>query len=316
VPFEIIPPGTNFDFIGKRRLFAGLSLLMLVVGLAGVPVRGLRWGIDFAGGSEVQVRFLEPEGVGEGRIREVVQRTGVSEPSVVRFGDPKDGEFRIRFREDLAQPGQGERVDALEAALREAIGPLEVERVEFVGPRVGAELRRDGLLALGISCGLILVYIAFRFTLRFAPGAVVALIHDVLVTSGIWVTLGQEFNLQVLAALLTILGYSLNDTIVVYDRIRENMQLRTAVDLPEVLNRSVNQTLSRTILTGGSTLLALLALTALGGEVLRPFALVMTIGIVLGTYSSIYVAAPILLLLERRFGRAPAPAKRAKTARA
>ena len=163
---------------------------------------------------------------------------------------------------------------------------------------MGAELRRDGLLAMGIASLMILAYIAFRFSTRFAPGAIVALLHDVGVTAGLFVIFGMEFDLRVLAALLAILGYSLNDTIIIYDRIRENMELHTKHDLVEVLNLSVNQTLARTILTSGTTLAAVFALLIVGGEVIRPFAIAMAIGIVVGTYSSMFVAAPTLLFLE------------------
>ncbi len=173
-----------------------------------------------------------------------------------------------------------------------------------MGPKVGAELREAGLKAIAIACVLILIYIGFRFSVRFAPGAVVALIHDVSITGSIWILLGLEFDLRVLAALLAIIGYSLNDTIIVYDRIRENMELRTKYDLKEVLNHSVNQTLSRTLLTSLTTLAAVLSLLLLGGEVIRPFAMAMTIGILVGTYSSIFIASPSLLWLETRFGAA------------
>jgi preprotein translocase subunit SecF len=211
-----------------------------------------------------------------------------------------------------------DRVIQLEQALAERVGPLEVVRVEFVGPKVGAELRDDGLQAIAIACLLILVYIGFRFTPRYAPGAVVALIHDLLVTSAVWIVFGLEFDLRVLAALLAVLGYSLNDTIIVYDRIRENLALHTKLDLAEVLNRSVNETLSRTLLTSFTTLIAVLALLAFGGEVVRPFALAMAIGIVVGTYSSIYIASPTLLLLESWRGRTgtPAPSPVARKAEA
>jgi preprotein translocase subunit SecF len=182
------------------------------------------------------------------------------------------------------------------------VAPARVQRVEFVGPRVGRELRADGINSLLIACALILVYVAFRFSPRFAPGAIIALVHDVGITAGVFVILGMEFDLKVLAALLAILGYSLNDTIIIYDRIRENMELRTKHDLADVLNRSVNQTLSRTVLTSGTTMAAVLALLVVGGEVLRPFAIAMIVGIVVGTYSSIYIAAPTLLWLETRYG--------------
>lgn len=340
---EIVPPGVNVNFIGRWKVAVALSVAVLVIAAAGAFARGVRFGIDFAGGTEVHVRL--PASVsGEGAVRNVVTASGVEDPSVVRFGPASANEFLIRFAsEELeidgavppgaggagAEPASGtgeppagaegageaapaagpdgagsDWVDRLENSLAAEFGSVELLSVDFVGPRVGAELRRDGLMALTYACILILIYIGFRFTARFAPGAVLALLHDVLVTAGIWVLLGEEFNLQVLAALLAILGYSLNDTIILYDRIRENMELRTTTDLPEVLNRSVNQTLSRTILTSGTTLLAVLALVFLGGEVIRPFALAMTIGIVVGTYSSIYVAAPTLLVIERRLGAA------------
>jgi preprotein translocase subunit SecF len=337
VPFELVPAGTHIDFIGRRRLCAALSIGMLLASIAAIPIRGIRLGIDFAGGTEFQVRFAKGSNADEGAIRSVVTRCGVRDPSVVRYGETDESEFLIRFRvdaEDGAEGGSvgadcpltdeereqlavtaeavggesgesgdtGEIVDRLTFALVNAVGPLDVERVEFVGPRVGSELRRDGLYALGIACLLILAYITFRFSLRFAPGAIVALVHDIGITAGLFVMLGLEFDLRVLAALLAIMGYSLNDTIIIYDRIRENMELHTKHDLVDVLNRSVNQTLSRTVLTSGTTMVAVLALLIVGGAVIRPFAIAMSIGIVIGTYSSVFIAAPTLLWLETRFG--------------
>ena len=336
MPFEIIPAGTKIDFIGRRRVCAAVSALVLLAGVVAIPLRGVRYGIDFAGGTEVQLRFDDEAGANEGAIRGVVTVCGVSDPSVVRYGETDAAEFLIRFRTEegveavervagadcpltdadragLAEAAaagggggevgeKGEIVDRLAFAQKNAVGPLEVERVEYVGPRVGAELRRDGLYAIGIASLLIVAYIAFRFSTRFAPGAIVALLHDIGVTAGLFVIFGMAFDLRVLAALLAILGYSLNDTIIIYDRIRENMELHTKHDLVEVLNLSVNQTLSRTLLTSGTTMAAVLALLFLGGEVIHPFAIAMAIGIVVGTYSSIFIAAPTLLFLEKRFG--------------
>jgi preprotein translocase subunit SecF len=332
VPFELVPAGTNIDFLGKRRICLAVSAVMLLGSLAAVPLRGVKFGIDFAGGTEVQVRFADDVSVGEGAIREVVAACGVPDSSVIRYGEGPS-EFLIRFGEPSeaslrtglesgACPLERADVEALEAAreraagadatglivnrldyaLGNAVGPLEVERVEFVGPRVGGELRRDGVYALSIACLLVLIYVAFRFSTRFAPGAIVALVHDIAITAGLFTIFGLEFDLRVLAALLAIMGYSLNDTIIIYDRIRENMEVRTKFDLVDVLNRSVNQTLSRTVLTSGTTLLAVLALLFLGGEVLRPFALAMIIGILVGTYSSVFIAAPTLLWLEQKLG--------------
>lgn len=336
--FEIVKPGTKIDFLGKWKIAATISLIAIAIGLAGIPLRGFRLGVDFAGGTEMQVRFTGEGAVSEAPIRKVLGQLDIQNASVVRVGE--SSEFLIKFQGErrieaeaapeaapaapgeaaapAAEEGGGEitsrtdRIIQLEAALAEQVGPLAVTRVEFVGPKVGAELRNDGLAALGIACLLILAYIAFRFTPRYAPGAVVALVHDLAVTSAVWILFGLEFDLRVLAALLAVLGYSLNDTIIVYDRIRENLALHTKSDLAEVLNRSVNETLSRTLLTSGTTLITVLALLFLGGEVVRPFALAMAVGIFVGTYSSIYVAAPILLWLEgRRGGARSAPKARA-----
>lgn len=334
MPFQIVPPGTQIDFIGRRHIAFVISGLLLLAAIVAVPTRGVRLGIDFAGGTEVQLLFEQGVDVDEGRIRTVLSACGVPEASVVRYGESEASEFLVRFaartmelaadaemvcplpegfEERLAQvardtgadtesPGTAAMIDRLVAAVGHSVGPLQVQRVEYVGPRVGDELRRDGLLAMAIACGLILLYIAFRFSTRFAPGAVAALVHDVGITAGIFVLFHLEFDLRVLAALLATLGYSLNDTIIIYDRIRENMELRTKHDLVEVLNRSVNQTLSRSLLTSLTTLGAVLALLFVGGEVIRPFALAMAVGIVVGTYSSVFIAAPMLLFLEQRYG--------------
>ena len=337
MPFELVPPGTHIDFIGKRRITLTISLILLLAGAIAVPINGVKLGIDFQGGTEMQVLFDDQVDVDEGAVRNVIGACGIEAASVVRYGETTHREFLIRFqagavadaegggcpltpeqaealeRAKLAGGGggdegeKGETIDKLAYALGNEIGPLEVQRVEFVGPRVGSELRSDGLKSLLVACILILIYIAFRFSTRFAPGAIVAVVHDIGITVGIFVILGLEFDLRVLAALLAILGYSLNDTIVIYDRIRENMELRTKFDLVDVLNQSVNQTLARTVLTSGTTMAVVLTLWILGGEVIRPFAIAMAIGIVVGTYSSVFIASPTLLLLERRFGGTSAP---------
>jgi preprotein translocase SecF subunit len=320
--FQLIPPDTRFDFLGKRWLAAAISLAVIAVGALAIPLRGVRTGIDFAGGSEIQVAFPGEASVDEGRIREALAENGLPGADVIRFGGGETRDFLLRFAGEIpgegdaaAQEGEispeerGKRLGALETALEAKLGPMDVERVEFVGPRVGAELRRDGLWALILSWVVILGYVGFRFSIRYGPGAVVALVHDVLVTASIWVLLGLEFDLQVLAALLTIIGYSVNDTIVIFDRVRENLSLRTRRELEEVVNRSINETLSRTLLTAGTVFLSCLALVLLGGPVIRPFSLAMTIGVVAGTYSTVYIAAPVMIWLEERFGGAKAPAK-------
>jgi preprotein translocase subunit SecF len=302
--FQLVPPDTKIDFISKWRLAMAISWGIIVLGaVAALPqLRGIRYGIDFAGGTEILFEFPADVAVDEGKIREVTAANGL-DATVVRYGEAGAREYLVRF--PGSQEGtKGEVVDRLQAALSEKLGTATPQRVDYVGPKVGADLREAGLLAVLVSSALILLYVAFRFSARYAPGAVVATVHDVLITCAIWVLLGLEFDLQVLAAVLTIVGYSINDTIIVYDRIRENMALHTGYDLPEVVNRSVNQTLSRTLLTGGTTLVALLALLAVGGETIRPFSLAMVIGILVGTYSSIYVASPVMILLEQRFGAA------------
>jgi preprotein translocase subunit SecF len=347
VSFEIVKPGTKIDFIGKWKICVTGSVIVLLIGLVGIPLRGFRMGVDFAGGTEMQVRFTGEGPVDPAKIRDVLGELTVGGADVVQVG--KGNEFLLKFQGERhiataapeaaapaatpapdaapatpeARPQGGEitaktdRIIQIENALGERIGPLELTRVEFVGPKVGAELRNDGLKAIGIACVLILIYIAFRFTPRYAPGAVVALVHDVLVTSAVWIVFGLEFDLRVLAALLAVLGYSLNDTIIVYDRIRENLALHTKLDLAEVLNRSVNETLSRTLLTSFTTFVAVTALLLFGGEVVRPFALAMLIGIFVGTYSSIYIASPTMLGLERwRAAQAARAAGRARAAKA
>lgn len=312
--FELIRPGTNYDFIGKWKICMIASGVVIALGAATAAVNGIRWGIDFAGGTEMQVRFADGTQTDEGKVRDLVQGIGVGEPTVVRYGElDQSPEFLIRFQGGEEQGDEQNRmVDQIRVALDKDVAPVTVDRVEYVGPKVGAELRRDGVKAMGIAFVLILLYVGFRFTPQFAPGGVIALIHDVLVTSSIWVMLGQQFDLQVLAALLAIIGYSINDTIVIYDRIRETLDTHSKHDLAAVINQSVNQTLSRTILTSGATLLSVIALLLFGGDVIFPFAATMAIGIVAGSYSTIYIASPIMLLLSERSSRGKgAPAKAA-----
>lgn len=314
MPFEIVPPGTNIDFLGRRRICLIVSLVLIAAGIAaGFARGGIPLGIDFAGGTEIQLRFDEGIVVDESAIRDVARAAGFPDATVVRLGEVDSGEFMVKYKDegaqaaaDAAEAGDGlvsnTRVIQLERALRDAIGPFTEQRVEYVGPRVGEELRQDGTNALLLSALAILAYVAFRFSSRYAPGAVVAVVHDLTITGGLLVMAGVEFDLRILAAMLAILGYSLNDTIIIYDRIRENLELHTKADLEDVLNQSVNQTLSRTVLTSITTILALVSLYILGGEVIRPFAFAMLIGVLVGTYSSIFIASPLLLFLEQRYG--------------
>lgn len=328
MPFQLVPAGTHIDFLGKRRICLAISLSLIGFAAVFAAVRGVEVGLDFAGGTEVQLLF-EPEiDVDEEKLRALTSEKGFTGAQVVRFGEADGNEFLIKFKDveegsaaaaevarkeaEAAQEGESAiglesntRVVVLEEFVTAEIGPHTEQRVEYVGPRVGAELREDGARALIYSAIVILIYVAFRFSSRFAPGAVVAVVHDLAITAGILVILGEEFDLRILAAMLAILGYSLNDTIIIYDRIRENMELRTTADLVETLNASVNQTLSRTVLTSITTLLTLLSLYFLGGEVIQPFAKTMLIGVLVGTYSSVFIASPLLLFLEERYGGGP-----------
>ncbi|HEU4431498.1 MAG TPA: protein translocase subunit SecF [Myxococcota bacterium] len=308
--FEIIKPGTKIDFLGQWRIWVGLSIALIVGGLVcAIPaVRGVHFGVDFAGGAEMHVKFASGVSASDGAIRSALAPLGLESLEAIQFGSESD--YLVRFQGERVIAGADSRASALnertdrvlavQGALERAIGSLSVERVEFVGPKVGKELRNRGLQAMGLAFLLILAYVAFRFSASFAPGAVIALVHDVLVTSSIWVILGLEFDLNVLAALLAIIGYSINDTIIIYDRARENMELHTGAEIKALLNQSVNQTLSRTALTALISLGAVLSLLIAGGPAIRGFAGAMTIGTVVGTYSTIFIAAPMVMWLETR----------------
>ena len=299
---QLIRPDTKIDFVGQTRICGIISIVVFSAAVLLMLVRGFQLGIDFAGGTALQVSVSEGAGaIDEGDLRGVVMALGpgYEDAVIYRYGSVEERMFMINI--PLSKEDTPDLDVRITSALSEAMGaPVVRERLESVGPKIGEELRWDGLGAMFLSWLLILVYIWFRFDLRFAPGAVVALIHDVVITAGIFVALGLEFNLQVLAALLVVIGYSLNDTIVIYDRVRENLELRGATHIGDVVNQSVNQTLSRTLLTSLTTLVVVSALIVLGGPALRDFALALLFGIIIGTYSTIYVASGLLIVLERR----------------
>jgi preprotein translocase subunit SecF len=303
VPFELIKPNTKIDFVGQAKYAIAFSsaIVLLAIGAMFVRHPAIRMGIDFTGGMEMQLQFAQGASVDEARIREVLSSFDLEASDVVRLGEPAEGVYLLRIQRESAGD-QNELVDQLRSAFDERLGGVEVERVGFVGPKVGEELRRDGLLSLGVASLLLLVYIGFRFTPVFAPGAIVAQVHDIVVTAALLVILGMEFDLTVLGALLAILGYSINDKIVVFDRIRENLAIHTAYDFPQMVNDSLNQTLSRTILTGGTAIFASFALYFWGGPVIATFGFAMGVGIIVGTYSSLYIATPILLWLQASYG--------------
>jgi preprotein translocase subunit SecF len=290
---EFFKKTTHIDFMARRNFAAVLSALMVATALVSFAVRGLNFGIDFTGGTLIEIGYPQPTELAE--VRASLAAAGYQDAVVQHYGTAHDILVRIAPREGVSKAELSGRIfEALQAASGET---LELRRVEFVGPQVGEELREDGGLAMLIALGGILVYVAVRFEYRFAIGAVAALVHDSVLTLGFFSAFGLEFDLTVLAALLAVIGYSLNDTIVVFDRIRENFRKMRKGTAVAIVNASINQTLSRTLMTSGTTLLVLLALFIFGGELIHGFATALIIGIVVGTYSSIYIASPITLAL-------------------
>ena len=289
---ELIKQGLDFDFMGRRRLALMLSSAMLVVSILSLAIRGLEFGIDFTGGTLLEVGY--PRAVELEPVRATLYGAGFEGAVVQHFGTAHEVLIRIAPRDDVDRAELSNRAFD---ALRTADSAVEMRRVEFVGPQVGEELTEQGGLAMLIALGAIFLYILFRFEWKFSAGAVAALFHDVLITLGIFSTLGLEFDLTVLAAVLAVIGYSLNDTIVVFDRIRENFRRMRRGTSVSIINRSLNQTLSRTLMTSLTTLLVLIALFVLGGELIHGFATALIIGVLIGTYSSIYVASTCTLWL-------------------
>ncbi|MFW6080621.1 MAG: protein translocase subunit SecF [Desulfosalsimonas sp.] len=351
---ELIKPGLNIDFIGRRHIgyaISGALILLSIVTL--VFLGGPRYGIDFAGGTLVQVRFDSEIKVAD--LKSGLEKLDITGSTVQRYGEPEDNEYLVRTKQSLSTGGDFE--EKITSGLTSRTGAdAEIRRVEMVGPQVGETLREKALLALFYSLLFITIYISGRFEMKwfvsavtagvligavylfsifqvsipflifvaliaalilfwqlqlsYAMGAIVALIHDVTVTVGVFTLLGKEFSLPIVAALLTIIGYSLNDTIVVFDRIRENLRRYNRRSMSENINRSVNETLSRTVLTSVTTLIVLLSLFFLGGDIIHDFALALIVGVVIGTYSSVFVASPALLLM----GGVAAPARQEEAA--
>lgn len=285
---------TNINFMGKRTVAFALSGLLILVSVISFAVRGLNFGIDFTGGTLLEVGYQQPANLGG--IRATLNKSGFTGAVVQYFGTPQDVLIRIASRE-----GEDRQTLSNEVLrnLRRDSGKqtVDLRRVEFIGPQVGQELAEQGGLAMLAALFGILVYVYLRFEYRFAIGSIIATIHDVIITVGVFSLFQLEFNLTVLAAVLAVIGYSLNDTIVVYDRIRENFRKIRKGTPMEVINVAVNQTLSRTIMTSFTTLLVCIALYVFGGEIIHNFSLALIVGIVVGTYSSIYIASSMALLL-------------------
>ncbi len=360
----------QLDFVKWFKLCTSISAIMVLGSWIAFFTIGPNWGIDFTGGTEIQLKFAQPTEIGE--VREALRRLELSDDAVQSINGRDSGEFIVRIQdptfgmegldaeveqaletafgpdwvqamnvsaevsarfvvthgEPAATPAEVQRAltgdlglaqvkpgrsqnqliievpglaERIQERIASALGdrPFEVMAIEAVGPKVGADLRRQGFVALVATFALILVYVAFRFDIAFAPGAVIALVHDVSVTVGLFVLLQLDFDLTMIGALLTIVGYSINDTIVIYDRIRENQEKFSRTNTAELINRSVNETLTRTVATNGATMLSIVMFLFFGGPVLRNFALAMMCGIIFGTYSTVFIASPMILVMER-----------------
>jgi preprotein translocase subunit SecF len=289
---QLFKSDLHIDFLGKRKLATIFSSLLIIIALASLFIRGLSLGIDFTGGTLVEVGF--PQAVELPAVRDKLTEVGFGDAVVQHFGTSRDVLIRLAPREDMESAALSDRAFT---ALQTLEAGVDLRRVEFVGPQVGDELTEDGGLAMLYALIGILIYVGLRFEYRFAIGSVIALIHDVIITIGVFSVLQVEFDLPVLAAVLAVIGYSLNDTIVVFDRIRENFRKMRKDDAIEIINSSLNQTLSRTLVTSLTTLLVLLALFIFGGEIIHGFALALIVGVVVGTYSSIYVASSAIVMM-------------------
>jgi preprotein translocase subunit SecF len=299
---QLIPADTQIDFVRLRTPMVTMSLVAMLISVVSVWARGgLNYGIDFAGGTMVQVKFYEPTPIAD--IRDALKGTSLAEVIVQDVGrDSREFQLRVRASDDEQASSSG---DAIKAGLlkRFGEGTYDIERVETVGPKVGKDLWRDAMLAVAAATLVMGAYIAFRFDFRFGVGAAVALVHDVVITIGALSLANMDFDLTTVAGLLTVVGFSVNDTVIVSDRIRENMRKMRRESLAHIVNLSINETLSRTLITSGTATLVCICLFVLGGGVIHSFAFTMMVGFAVGTYSSIFVASPIVLYLEKDKGK-------------
>jgi len=295
---ELIRSDTHIDFLGRRKIAMGISGTLVLLSILLLIFKGLNFGIDFTGGTLVETRFAQAPSIAD--VREALTPKGYGNAVIQQYGNPKEIMIRVQNRDSKASSKISNTVlDALNAKFSNHV---EMRRVEYVGPQVGKELTQAGIMAVLFAMIAIFGYVMFRFELRYAVGADLALVHDTSIVLGAFAITGMEFNLTVVAAVLTVIGYSLNDTIVVFDRIREmnavNRKKKNPEDEPTTANNAINQTLSRTLITSFTVLIVLLSLFFLGGEVIHGFAFALLVGVVVGTYSSIYIASPIMLMMK------------------
>jgi preprotein translocase subunit SecF len=293
--FELIRPGTNIDFVGKRNIWMGVSVLAILATIALFFTRGLNYGIDFTGGAEVQIKT--PESWDISKVRDTMENGGVKNVKVQQIGETAQHQFLIKAQGDESSLNKiSQQVsEILDKSLKK--GEYEVQRVDVVGPAAGSSLRMSGFLSMLYALVCILVYVTIRFDYRYSPGAVLALFHDTMITLGVFIITQKQFDLQILAALLALIGYSNNDTIIVYDRVRETVHAHPELSIDKAVNRAVNETLGRTILTSLCTFFTVFALWALGGKVIEDFAFTLMVGIVVGTYSSIFIASSVVIMI-------------------
>lgn len=293
----------RFDFVGQVGIFGGISIVLVIASLIYLAVHGINYGIDFAGGTEIQVQFKEPVTIDQ--LRGTSEKLGLLNVEVQGFGDKS--EFIVRFQTPHGKTDKetNELQSGAVAKLKEAITTEyaaqtpEIRRVDSVGPQVGSELKRNGVLAVFYCLMVILIYVSLRFDYKFSPGAVLCLAHDAIITLALFVAVGKEVNIPILAAILTLIGYSLNDTIVVFDRIRETQHENTKLGSRFVINRAINDMLERTLITSGTVFTSSFCLYLFAGGTVSDIAFAICIGTFFGTYSSIYVAAPLILLMEK-----------------
>ncbi|MCP4914726.1 MAG: protein translocase subunit SecF [Oligoflexia bacterium] len=293
--FQIIKPDTKFNFTKLYGVAAFLSLVVVAASLYGLFSK-MSYGVDFRGGAEIQLKFTEK--VSLENVRKELKDTGFSEVTAITLGEPGDFEYLLKV------PGDESNLNSITEKVNETLkrdygDKVDIRKIDIVGPKAGAELRLSGFQAMLWALIAIMVYIGLRFDFKYSPGAIVALFHDVSIILGVFAFTGTEFTLQTVAALLAVIGYSVNDTVIVYDRVREHEQKFPGRDLATHINEAVNETLSRTILTSGTTLFVSLTMFFMGGLAIRDFFLAISLGVIIGTYSSIFVAAPVTLLFDR-----------------
>lgn len=288
----------NIDFVGNFKIFGTLSALMIVAIIAGFFMKGLNYGVDFRGGAEIQVKFKQSITLTE--LRNELEKANIPVSQVQTIGEESANEFLLKIQSsenDLNKVSA--EVGTMLSQNLGAKGP-EILKNDIVGPKAGAQLRLSGFQAMAWALLGISIYIALRFEFKFAPGAILSLVHDCLIIIGAFVLTQKEFSLQIVAALLAIIGYSINDTVVIYDRVREVEAANPSMPLPQVINRAVNETLARTVITSGTTFIVSVVMFLMGGGVIHDFFFAMSIGIVAGTYSTIYIAVPMTILFQRR----------------